>query len=231
MNKVVSVVIICFSLLIINCNRNNKYINNENIVLSKESLIDNNILNKRMYVNATSGLRVRNLPNIESNRIGLLENHTKVNIIKEEDNIVYINEIEGKWVYINNPIEGWVFNAYLIESLDNIYIEKLIGLWVSIKVENYNVTFHEFNSDKSWASGLLESAVGGRGSWNINNNKLITVMNQMWDHDNRNSGFERKHDYTFNFIDDNTINLFSSWGKETYVRYTETFWENFRNYE
>ena len=119
MKKIIYGIIICFLLFFINCNKESKHNSNENIIKKDNFETLNNNLNKEMYVNTTAGLRVRNIPNIESERIGLLENFTKVNIIKEENEIVYINGIEGKWVYINSPIEGWIFNGYLINTLNN----------------------------------------------------------------------------------------------------------------
>jgi hypothetical protein len=70
-------------------------------------------LNKIMYVNSPEGLRVRNLPSVNGDRIGLLDHLTEVRIIKEDSNIVSIDGIEGKWVNIISPVEGWVFSGFL----------------------------------------------------------------------------------------------------------------------
>ena len=66
-----------------------------------------------MYVNATSGLRVRGSPGTGGEILGALEYLAEVNVVRENDNVVAIGGTSGRWVYINSPVEGWVFNGYL----------------------------------------------------------------------------------------------------------------------
>jgi len=70
-----------------------------------------------MYVNASAGLRVRKSPNLNGDRIGVLDFGTEVIIIKEDHNVIYIDEVEGKWVFIESPIEGWVFSGFLGDAI------------------------------------------------------------------------------------------------------------------
>ena len=70
-------------------------------------------LNMTMYVNAPSGLRVRSAPSTEGEILGALEHLAEVNIVREDDNIVAIGGTSGRWVYINSPVQGWIFNGYL----------------------------------------------------------------------------------------------------------------------
>ncbi|MDR0474025.1 MAG: hypothetical protein LBH43_10195 [Treponema sp.] len=70
---------------------------------------------KYMYVNATDGLRVRNSPNINGERIALLPHLTVVAIIREDSSFVTIDNIRGKWVFIQTNFDffrigqgGWV---------------------------------------------------------------------------------------------------------------------------
>ena len=74
------------------------------------TLADPNIT---MYVNATAGLRVRNIPSTKGESLGSLEHLTKVNVTIISNDIVAIGDTAGNWVYINRPIEGWVFSGFL----------------------------------------------------------------------------------------------------------------------
>jgi len=102
-----------------------------------------------MYVNAPDGLRVRNAPSADGEKIGLLEDFEMVRISKKDDKTVNIGGIDGKWVYIINPIEGWIFDGFLedyephikrtsaIGEQEYIIREKLIGNWNIIDVFPY----------------------------------------------------------------------------------------------
>ena len=83
------------------------------------------------YVNSPEGLRVRNLPDINGERIGLLDYCTEVSVAEEDNNIVNIDGIEGKWVKIRHPMEGWVFDGYLLTEWElNSFIHNIIfGDW------------------------------------------------------------------------------------------------------
>jgi hypothetical protein len=95
-------------------------IDDENVEISTEMYIQK-YLNKTMYVNSSEGLRVRNLPSIDGEKIGLLDFNTEIKIISEDNISVTIDGIEGKWVKIITPIEGWVFSGYL----ENDEIEEI----------------------------------------------------------------------------------------------------------
>jgi len=71
--------------------------------------------NKIMYVNAPAGLRVRNSPNINAEMIGVLGNLTEVLVLREDENNLTIDGIEGKWTFIETGyIQGWVFGGFLV---------------------------------------------------------------------------------------------------------------------
>lgn len=75
-------------------------------------------LNRRMYVNASAGLRVRNSPNIDGERMGVLGDRMEVTVTREDANIINIDGVDGRWVYLTaENIQGWVFDGYL--SNDN----------------------------------------------------------------------------------------------------------------
>ena len=73
MNKI-TISIIYFLLLIISCNNKTQNNNVENnSIIEQEKNTNINEPNKKMYVNASSGLRVRINPSTEDEMIGLLE--------------------------------------------------------------------------------------------------------------------------------------------------------------
>jgi hypothetical protein len=72
--------------------------------------------NETMYVNSQEGLRVRDKPDLDGEKLFLLENNQKVIIFKKDINNVTIDGITGNWLYIrtnNNEGQGWVFGGYL----------------------------------------------------------------------------------------------------------------------
>ena len=89
---------------------------NQNLSVDEDSLLHylaETGLGKTMFVNATSGLRVRNTPSLDGGRVGALDFGAKVLVTKEDDSTVNIDGVDGKWVYTSTPIAGWVFDGYL----------------------------------------------------------------------------------------------------------------------
>jgi formylglycine-generating enzyme required for sulfatase activity len=118
-------------ILITGCNKTNKIQpvdekKDDPVHISAEIEKQEN-LNKIMYVNSPEGLRVRNLPSINGDRIGILDYLTEVKIIKEDNDIINIEGIEGRWVNIITPVEGWVFSGFLEnEELYKNRLNKII---------------------------------------------------------------------------------------------------------
>lgn len=101
-------------------------------------------LNEIMYVNALSGLRVRSLPNIHSEIIGLLDNRTKVIIVEEGDGFMVIEGIYNKWVYINSPIEGWIFRGFLDDGKKSSqFVSEGFGFRYDLREYESRTTFIE----------------------------------------------------------------------------------------
>ena len=80
------------------------------------------------YINTPTGrmLNVRTDPSLNSDIIHMLENFSNVYIIKEESNIVNVDGVNGKWVFIvclelnlNVWLEGWVFGGFLTPHYEN----------------------------------------------------------------------------------------------------------------
>jgi hypothetical protein len=144
-------------ILIIGCNKSNKIqtinedIEDVSVHISIE-LQEQESLNKKMYVNSPEGLRVRNLPSINGDRIGLLDHLTEIRITKENNEIVTIEGIDGKWVYIITPIEGWVFNGFLeneeqYKNRLNVPINRINLLtdgWVTPEIDVTGVILNDF---------------------------------------------------------------------------------------
>jgi len=71
-------------------------------------------LNISKYVNAPAGLCVRSSPGLSSERIGSLDDLAKVFVVKEDEENVIIDGINGRWTFIKSDnIEGWVFGGFL----------------------------------------------------------------------------------------------------------------------
>jgi hypothetical protein len=157
-------VILCVSVLMIACNKKER---------TETTQKD---FPKTMYVNATDGLRVRNSPDINGEKLGLLDYLAKINITREDNNTVNIGGIDGKWVYITEPIEGWVFDGFLVDyephikrtsaigeaeaSKEQQIKEKIIGNWRIIEIIPYTEKYDwVFSSDKPkvfFSSSLCE---------------------------------------------------------------------------
>jgi uncharacterized protein YgiM (DUF1202 family) len=167
-----NIYIILLILLLFSCNKkeenklllNNIYITENIEIFDEENSIDyfdkitgdDTLIEKIMYVYSPEGLRVRNSPSLDSERIGLLDNLTRVKIIKEDTNNIFIDSINGKWVRIlTENINGWVFDGYLVELPIEIK-QKIIGGWILQQKGNARF-FQVFNDDGTWTLGILES--------------------------------------------------------------------------
>jgi hypothetical protein len=85
------------------------------------------------YVDSPDGLRVRNSPSINGERISLLQNKSRVEILRINDEKTNIDGISGNWVLIKtNEIQGWVFSGYLVQDIDN-----MTGNWINCKNYRY----------------------------------------------------------------------------------------------
>ena len=185
------IVFICF-FVIISCTPKE---NNEQKEIVEESYtgliteIQQEYLNKIMYTNAQAGLRVRNLPGLDGIITGSLDFGTEVIITYKDNNIVVIDDIEGRWVHIKSPIEGWIFNGYLIDNkynlLDNdpsLLAELIIGTWDWIDENNPRMVsggFMYFGTDKIYREGMRNAGGGGTGTWYLDENIVSTVFPQV----------------------------------------------------
>jgi hypothetical protein len=197
-------VVLCFSVLMIVCNKKQTKTNQED--LSK----------KTMYVNATDGLRVRNSPSSDGEILGLLEDLTKVTATKKDNNTVNIGGVDGKWVYITEPIEGWVFDGFLVNykphikktsakgtTKENTIEEKLIGNWICEGI------FCTFYSGGRFKRGLLETSYSANGDWEIKDDKIIINITYRGEDNGEwylnEDDEEYYEEYKYSFVDDTMI--------------------------
>ena len=81
-------------------------------------------LNRTMFVNALAGLRVRDAPGLDGNRIGALDFGAEVRAIREDGDTFTIDNVEGKWMFVEtDDLQGWIFGGFL--SLSNDDVEPL----------------------------------------------------------------------------------------------------------
>jgi hypothetical protein len=183
-------ILVFIPILIIGCNKSNKIqtinedIEDVSVHISTE-IQEHENLNIIMYVNSPEGLRVRNLPGINGDRIGLLDYLTEVKIIKEYNVIASIEGIEGKWVNIIKPIEGWVFNGFLENEeqhkhrLNRLAEESvIIGVWGLLNDDSQH-HYYKFYPDKKYWEGFM---FGRNGEWYIHDN-VLTLIEKYYDDD------------------------------------------------
>ena len=81
---------------------------------------EQNLVGKTAFVNASAGLRVRSTPSVDGERIGALDYLTELKVVNIGSGNVMIDGVRGRWVkIIADNIEGWVFDGYLTELLDD----------------------------------------------------------------------------------------------------------------
>ena len=146
MNKKISFLLF-FAIIFIGCSEKN---NVEVIVDKSNGITEGGIpsiqgLNIIKYVNAPEGLRVRKSPGINADRIGVLDNATKVIVIKEDEHDVTIDGINGKWTLVESEyIQGWVFGGFLsFEPADSYSSNNTMA-----DIQKYFVTYLNLNNIK-----------------------------------------------------------------------------------
>jgi hypothetical protein len=196
----------------------------------------NKYINYIMYVNATDGLRVRNSPSSNGEQIGLLKYLTKVNITNEDNNTVNIGGVDGKWAYITEPIEGWIFNVFLenydqhekrIEQINKLK-EKFIGTWAIIEIspfpKNYSsitlspedpkmIFMNELRSseERDYFYDFEYSGFRGKWNWEVDKKRIKIEGGFLNDNGSYRTGLYDLGEYylsNINFIDNNHITLY-----------------------
>lgn len=69
-----------------------------------------------MFVSSNSGSVLRSAPDVNSNSITTLPYMTKVHVIKQSDEQIFLSERFGKWINVKtDKNEGWLFSGFLCE--------------------------------------------------------------------------------------------------------------------
>jgi hypothetical protein len=260
MRKIINILVF-IPILIIGCNKSTKIQTiNEDIEDAIVQILpeiqgaeiqeqEQKILNKVMYVNSLEGLRVRNIPSINGDRIGLLDNLTEVTVVKEDDGFVVIDGIYGKWVNIIAPIEGWIFDGFLenyeqhmerMDQIKNTFEKNIIGKWRVINASPISEEFELFLS----LSGIMEFMDKRRsdriylgfeydfeygffyGQWNWELGKNIIKIKGGWPKESESYGIKDFGEYYLtdvNFINNDNISLYDEIGPHYFVQiFSET---------
>jgi hypothetical protein len=164
-------------------------------------------LSKVMYVNALEGLRFRSTPDINGERIGLLPHLAEITVISEGIDDITIDNIRGKWVlmqyrtrvdmaYGTSPLEGWVFNGYLMDWSEDEYQNQLkkIDFELHFKADNEQKIIgrwtpgsdwyrYIFSSDGTYSCSLLETSYSKSGTWQVKDNSLFLSQIEQGDYE------------------------------------------------
>ncbi|MCB1202533.1 MAG: SH3 domain-containing protein [Leptospiraceae bacterium] len=97
---------------------------------------------KTMFISAEGGLRMRDKPSVDGNRIVTIPDKSEVQFIEEKGDLISISGKNGKWSKIKwNQYEGWVFGGFLQSTSNNNsnlkFPKALHGNWILPKNANY----------------------------------------------------------------------------------------------
>jgi len=182
-------IISCFILLLalVSCspkqgNKNNTTIQNNINIENEISLSEPEIpfQEEVMYVNVHEGLQVKRFPSMDSENIISLDYLNKVLVIRKNNNVININGIKGKMVFISSAypsVQGWVFNQHLskidsfIDKQFNIDKLSILGVWEELSGYPPVYAF----TDEGYAEGGGSSYTGG--NWEKKENTLTLTQN------------------------------------------------------
>ena len=69
---------------------------------------------KSMWASAKSGLRMRDAPNLNANKLKTIPYAQKVNVIQESGDILSLAKTQGKWTEVQwESNRGWVYGGFL----------------------------------------------------------------------------------------------------------------------
>jgi len=124
------VVFLTFVFIAFSCKNKENILQNNVEKIKKSSNVNKSsqqINGEVMYVNSLEGLRVKKEPDINSEKIFLLNNNEKIIVIEKDSNIYTIDGINGNWFLIKtDKVVGWVFSSYLVSEEE--FITKNAGV-------------------------------------------------------------------------------------------------------
>lgn len=181
------------------------------------------------FVDASSGLRVRDGASLNAKKIGVVYDRMKVKILEVGPKVT-IDGISSNWIRILLPVEsikerrtvsGWVFGGYLTEKLKPF---STAG-WADQDLILYMGRFEwrgerylcNFKQTRECSCGLPESSFGGSGSYKVSMiNKTVDMKFEFGD-DSGEWSDKREYHYKIISIEEDKI-VFNN-GKEniTYI--------------
>lgn len=159
------------------------------IFADKNSFYKDGQLVDVLYVDASSGLRVRDNPTLKAQKIGTVDYRMAVKPVKVGSETT-IDGIKSNWIKIVMPLDtikkgytcyGWVFGGYLSNEPAAFSTKN----WTDDDVYNYlgrfawisgARTFTEYKKNGRYSCGLMESGTGGEGTYTASaKTKTVTV--------------------------------------------------------
>ena len=185
------------------------------------------------FVDASSGLRVRDDASLNARKIGVVYDRMKVKILEVGPKVT-IDGISSNWIRILLPVEsikqrrtvsGWVFGGYLSEKLKPFstagWTDQDLILYL-LRFEWHGDRYHvKFKQTGKCSCGLPESSFGGSGPFSVSmKNKTVDMKIKFGDDSGEWTNIEEYH-YKIIFIDEDKI-VFNN-GKEN-ITYEPTFY-------
>jgi hypothetical protein len=119
-----------------------------------ETINENEFELSVMYVDSPEGLRVRNEPNIDGEKIFLLPHRGVVKVVEIDNNTVSIDGINGNWYLIKyNEINGWVFSGYLTDDIDKTYAD--------LQLQSHNIIINNCLITKKYTVPKIRNRIMG----------------------------------------------------------------------
>src|SRR5512136_98988 len=87
-------------------------------------------------VDAPSGLRMRENPQLNAKVVATLQNGLQVELLEEKDPEITIDGKKGRWTKVSyDAWTGWVFGGFLVNEEDLLNLNDLIGGTFTFSIE------------------------------------------------------------------------------------------------
>jgi hypothetical protein len=129
---------------------------------------------KLMYVTSREGLRERTEPSTRGRITKTFLYGETVQVFSRQSTPATIDDITDYWYstrYSDNS-DRWIFGGYLSEELPND-LPIIMGSWDD---ENNKRQYYFFGPDHRYAEGYKETDMGIWGTWKLNGNVLILIL-------------------------------------------------------
>jgi len=128
----------------------------------------------RMFVSATSGLRAREAPSLDSSVLTVLPYKKVLVLDRRTSNKVTIDGISDYWYSLKYD-PGWVFGGFLTDRSES---NPVVGFW---RTEGFIAEFSFFYFDGTFWSGIDGSGAGGGGTFEFMENGRLVLHWEGWD--------------------------------------------------